>query len=76
MRLSDLQDKDVVDIISGERLGSIVDVEIANNTGTIEKIYIFNKKGFLNMVRGEENVILWKQIKKIGYDVILIDKNI
>ena len=38
MRLSDLQNKDVVDLASGQRLGNVVDVEISNETGNILKI--------------------------------------
>ena len=76
MRLSDLQNKDIVNIITGERLGNISDIEINKENGLIEKIYVYNRKGILSMIKTEENIILWKQIKKIGEDVILIDKNI
>ncbi len=73
MRLSDLQNKDVVDVSSGVKLGSIIDIEISND-GNIEKIYIYTKKGFLNITK-EEEIILWHQITKIGSDVILVSRN-
>lgn len=74
MRLSDLQNKDIVDIKTGERLGIIIDAEI-NNEGSIEKIYVYNKKGLLGRLNSEEKKILWKQVKKIGFDVILVSIN-
>ena len=74
MRLSDLQNKDIVDIKTGERLGVIIDAEI-NNEGSIEKIYVYNKKGLISRLNSEEKKILWKQVKKIGFDVILVSIN-
>ncbi len=77
MRLSDLQNKDVVDILTGERIGNVIDVEIEGTTGNILKMIIYEKKGFINMLRGgEEVMITWPQIKKIGTDVILVSRNI
>lgn len=76
MRLSDLQNKDVVDIATGDRIGNVIDVQISSDTGSILKIIIYDKKGFLNMMRGDEISISWNQIKKIGSDVILVSRNI
>jgi YlmC/YmxH family sporulation protein len=77
MRLSDLQNKDVVDILTGEKVGNVIDVEISNDTGNILKMIIHDKKGLINMLRGGDEVsITWSQIKKIGTDVILISRNI
>lgn len=77
MRLSDLQNKDVVDILTGERIGNVIDVEIEGTTGNILKMIIYEKKGIINMLRGGEEVsITWPQIKKIGTDVILVSRNV
>lgn len=76
MRLSDLQNKDVVDIATGDRIGNVIDVQISRETGNIIKIIIYDKKGFFNMIRGEEISISWSQIKKIGSDVILVSRNL
>ena len=77
MRLSDLQNKDVVDILTGEKVGNVIDVEISNDTGNSLKMIIHDKKGLISMLRGGDEVsITWSQIKKIGTDVILISRNI
>lgn len=77
MRLSDLQNKDVVDVFSGERMGNVVDVEISNETGNILKIIVYDRKGFIGMLRAKDEVsITWQQIKKIGSDVILVSRNL
>ena len=75
MRLSNWQNKDVVDISSGNRIGNVIDVEISSNTGNVMKIIVYDKKGLFNMLRSDEISISWNQIKKIGSDVILVTQN-
>ena len=74
MNLSDLQLKEIVDISSGKRLGSIIDV-IVDNKGFISKIMLDNKKtrGKLFSTYKEDVWIEWKNIIKLGDDIILVD---
>lgn len=74
MNLSDLQLKEIVDISSGKRLGSIIDV-IVDNKGFISKIMLDNKKtrGKIFSTYKEDIWIEWKNIIKLGDDIILVD---
>ena len=74
MNLSDLQLKEIVDISSGKRLGSIIDV-IVDNKGFISKIMLDNKKtrGKIFSTNKEDVSIEWKNIIKLGDDIILVD---
>lgn len=77
MRLSELQNKDVVDMNSGEKIGNVIDAEISSDTGNILKLYVFEKKGFSRMLKNnDEQSVSWHQIKKIGADVILVAKKL
>ena len=40
MRLSDLQNKDVVYISTGQRIGNVIDIEISNDTGNVLSMII------------------------------------
>ena len=73
MRLSDLQTKDIVNINDGKIIGRIIDAEI-NDAGIIEYLSI-EKRGRLNNLFNKDNetTITFKQIKRIGEDVILVD---
>ena len=71
MRLSDLQDKDIISIIDGKMIGKIIDAEI-DNEGKI-KTLIIQKTKFFNISSGNIFELKWNQIKTIGSDVILID---
>lgn len=73
MHLSDLQTKDVVNINDGKKIGRIIDAAI-NDDGIIEYLSI-EKRGSLNNLFNKDNetTITFKQIKRIGEDVILVD---
>lgn len=73
MYLSELQNKDIVSIKDGKKIGNIVDVSI-NNNGSINGLIIQKVK--FSLFRGNnDEEIKWEQIKKIGEDVILVDTN-
>ena len=75
MNLSDLQNKEVIDIATGKRIGSIIDV-IINSSGNISKLILEDRKStrrFLSSIKEDIN-LEWKQIVKIGDDIILVDR--
>lgn len=74
MRLSDLQSKDIVNVMDGKNIGNIIDVRINEETGSIEALVIEPNKNFFSfMNRGTDTEINWKNITKIGEDVILVN---
>ena len=73
MRLSDLQNKDIVSVSDGKNIGSIIDVNI-NHNGNIESLIIEANKKFLSFNKDNDYVIDWNDITKIGEDVILVHK--
>lgn len=70
MRLSDLQTKEIINMSTGKRLGLIIDVIIDNN-GHIKSLILEDRKG-KRFTGREEYELDWKQIDKIGDDIILI----
>ncbi len=74
MRLSDLQTKSIVNLNDGKNIGSIIDANI-NNDGTIESLVIEANKTFFSIGRENDTEINWKDITKIGEDVILVKQN-
>lgn len=74
MRLSDLQSKNIVNVLDGKNVGSIIDVNV-NEAGAIESLVIENNKRLLSFSKEAETLVLWKDITKIGEDVILVNKN-
>ena len=72
MRLSDLQDKDVVNITDGKKIGNIIDVNIDSN-GNMQEIVVEKFHFFFSFFPNKTTAIKWDKIKKIGQDVILVN---
>lgn len=73
VKISEFQVKDVVNISDGKKLGNIGDIEINVTTGKIEAVIIGGAGKVLGFFgRDEEIIIPWKNILKIGEDVILV----
>ncbi len=70
---SDIRQKEVINIVNGRRLGTIVDMNFSPD-GRISSIAVPGPFSFLNLVRSNraEIVIPWESIVKIGEDVILV----
>lgn len=74
MRLSDLQSKTIVNVIDGKNIGNIIDVRINEVNGSIEALVIEPNRNFFSFVnKGVDTEINWKNITKIGEDVILVN---
>lgn len=72
MRLSELQNKDVINIIDGKKVGNIIDIEI-ESSGKMTSLIVEKSKFFVSMFSNKnELAIKWEQIEKIGEDVILV----
>ena len=73
MRLSEIQNKDVINLNSGMKVGNIIDIKINRETGKIESL-ILEKKKFSSIFNSNDEIeIYWTQINKIGEDVILVE---
>ena len=73
MRLSEIQNKDVININTGMKIGNIIDIKINSETGKIESL-ILEKRKFSSIFSSNDEIeIYWNQINKIGEDVILVE---
>mgnify|MGYP002655958292 FL=1 len=73
MSISEFQIKDVVDVSSGKKLGTIGDIDINVTNGKIQAIIIGGAGKMMGFFgKEEEMVVPWRNIVKIGEDVILV----
>lgn len=70
-----LKNKEVINIYDGKSLGFVYDIEVNLEKGTIEGIIVPAERSFFSFFSRADNdyVIKWKDIKRIGDDVILVD---
>lgn len=73
MKISDLQNKSVINLHDGKNIGNIIDIEIDNNGNLINLIVEKHRFIISYFSSGNEVLIKWNQIEKIGEDVILVN---
>ena len=73
MRLSELQSKNIVNVTDGKNIGNIIDANVDIN-GNIESFVVEEKRRLFIMSKDNNAVVYWNDIRKIGEDVILIEK--
>ena len=72
MRLSDLQNKTVINLIDGKNIGNIIDMSV-NEKGMTTGIIVEKHKFLISYFSSKKEIVIkWDQIEKIGEDVILV----
>lgn len=74
MRLSELQNKNLVNVSNGKNIGNIIDVNIDYQSGNIKSFIIESKGSILTFLNKDNDMeVKWNDIQKIGEDVILVN---
>lgn len=74
MNTQDIRNKEVINIYDGKSMGYVDDIEIDLVKGTVEGIVVPAPRRLFQFFSKEEgHVIRWKDIKRIGDDVVLVD---
>ncbi len=73
-RITDMHNKEVINICDGMRLGRVDDVEVDTCTAQLISIVIYGRSKFLGMFGHEEDIVIcWKEIEVIGEHTILVN---
>jgi len=73
MKISDFQTKDVINIVDGKKLGQVSDLELDLRQGRIDSIVVPTATRLFGMFGGGNDVVIpWRNIVKIGTDVVLV----
>ncbi len=73
-RVADLRNKEVVNIASGCRLGFVDDVAADTESGQILALIVPGPWRLFGLLgRGEDYVLPWPCVQRIGDDIILVD---
>lgn len=75
-RITDMHDKEVINISDGNRLGFVDDVEVDTCTAQIVALVICGKSKLFGILGREPDIVInWKQIEVIGDETILVNVN-
>ncbi|MBR4621928.1 MAG: YlmC/YmxH family sporulation protein [Ruminococcus sp.] len=71
---SQLRNKEVVNVKTGEKIGYIDDIEIDTGTGKVSAFIIFGRARAFGLIgRDEDIVIRFSDIELVGEDTVLVD---
>mgnify|MGYP004584819291 CR=1 FL=1 len=74
-RITDLRDKEIIDIRDGGRYGYVGDVEVDLESGRVLALVVPGRLRFFGLLgREPDRIFPWESIKQVGDDIILIDK--
>lgn len=76
IKISDLRDREIINIIDGRRLGPIKDIVLDLEKGRILAIVLPGISGgrILGIFgRSDDLIIPWEKIIRIGVDVVLVE---
>ncbi len=76
MKLGELAGKEIININDGARLGVIgeTDLAIDDETGQIKSIILPRRGNLFSMFNEKQELIIpWESIKKIGFEVIIVE---
>ena len=75
-RFSELRDREVICVRTGARLGFVCDMELQSPEGRVTALIVPGKPRYLGLFgRGEDYILPWECIARIGEDVILIESD-
>lgn len=75
-RIEELRSKEVVNICDGQRLGCVSDILFDTGCGKIAALVVPGPCRFMGLFfPGDDILIRWECVKRIGDDLILIEKH-
>ncbi len=74
IKVSDLKNLEVINVVDGRRLGVICDLDIDMEAGAVRAIVVPGTGRVFGLFGGDRDyVIPWENIVKIGADTILVE---
>ncbi len=74
LRVSDLRDKEVINLYNGQRMGYISDFEVDLEKGSVIGLIIPGESRVMSLFSKNSDIIIgWNKIVKIGNDTILVN---
>ena len=73
-RITDMHDKEVINLCDGRRLGYVDDLEVDTCTAQVTALVISGRSRLLGILGREPDIIVqWKDIEVVGDETVLVN---
>lgn len=73
-KISELGRKDIINIVDGAKLGPVKDMHLDLETGKVKALVLQSRKKYFRLFgAGQDVVVSWDKVKKIGQDTVLVE---
>jgi len=73
-KISDLGRKDIINISDGVKLGAVKDMHLDLYSGAVKAIVLQGPKKYFRLLgAGQDVVVSWEKVKKVGQDAVLVE---
>ena len=74
-RITDMHDKEVINVCDGSRIGCVDDVEVDTCTAQLVAIVIHGRPKAFGLMGHEEDIVIpWREIEIIGDETVLVSR--
>ena len=72
MRISDIMEKELINVKNGKKLGFITDIDLDVENGKVSSFSITGSSGNFFSRGAEIDTVFWRDILRIGCDTIIV----
>ena len=73
-RITDLRDKEVIDVSDGGRYGYVGDVEVDLESGQVLALVVPGRRRLFGLLgREPDRIFPWERVRRFGEDTILVE---
>lgn len=72
MRISDIMEKEIINVKNGKKLGFITDIDLDVENGKVSSFSITGSSGNFFSRGAEIDTVFWRDILRIGCDTIIV----
>lgn len=74
-RITELRDKEIIDVSGGARYGYVGDLEVDLESGRVLALVVPGRLRLFGLLgREEDRYIPWSSVKRFGEDIILVQE--
>ena len=73
-RITDLRDKEIIDVSGGGRYGYVGDVEVDLESGQVLALVVPGRRRLFGLLgREPDRIFPWERVRRFGEDTILVE---